>query len=121
VVERAAADAISARLEWQGASTAAPGATLQVGLALAGGPQDARGTVEIVYDQALLAVDGGPVPGRATVPFANGAAQLQLRVVGRQPGVVTPLQVGVVALDAGGLKVEVPRPAPREIAIGGTP
>lgn len=114
-----AAAPLAARLEWRGAASAAPGGTFQVGIALAEGPPDARGTIEFVYDPALFAAEGASAPGRITVPLSGGQAQLQLRVLAQQAGAVSPLQVGAVALDAGGLKIDAQRPAPRDIAIGG--
>jgi hypothetical protein len=94
---------------------------MQVGVTLAEGPPDARGTVEFVYDAALFAVEGALAPGRVTVALVGGAAELQLRVLAQKPGAVTPLQVGAIALDAGGMPIKAPPPAPREITIGGMP
>jgi len=116
-----AAASPSARLEWQGATNGAPGSILQLGLRLAEGPPDAAGTVEFVYDASLFAAEGAAIPGRITVPLSGGAAQLQLRVLAQTPGARSPVQVGAVALDAGGSRVEAARPSPREIVIGGAP
>lgn len=113
------AAALAARLEWRGATSAAPGATLQVGIAIAEGPPDARGSIEFVYDPALFAAQGASTPGRIAAPVAGGVAQVQLRVLAQQPGAVSPVQVGAVVLDAGGLAIQAQPPAPREIAIGG--
>jgi general secretion pathway protein D len=115
----AAAGGLSARLEWRGATSGAPGGAVQIGVALAEGPPDARGTIEFIYDPALFAAEGAAAPGRVTVPLAGGTAQVQLRVLAQQPGAISPVQVGAIALDAGGLPVQAPAPAPREIAIGG--
>jgi len=112
---------LAARLEWGGATNAPPGGVLQLGLRLAEGPPDAAGTVEFVYDAALFAAEGATSPGRITLPLSGGAAQLQLRVLAQTPGARSPIQVGAIALDAGGLKIDAPRPAPREIVIGGAP
>jgi general secretion pathway protein D len=106
------------RLEWRGAAGAPAGGTLQLAVALADGPPDARGSVEIVYDATVFGVDGAATPGRISVPLSGGEAQLQLRVLAQQPGAVSPVQVGAIALDAGGSRIDPQRPAPRDIAIG---
>ena len=115
--EVAAAPPLLGRLEWRGAPSAAVGGSVLVQLALAEGPPDASGSVEILYDPALFAVDGAAQPGRMTVTFSGGAAALQLRVLAKQAA-SAQFQVGAFKLSAGGQPVEAQLPAPLQVSIG---
>jgi general secretion pathway protein D len=107
--------AAAARVELKLAGSAPLGGALQVGLALADAPPDARGQAELVYDPALLAAEGAVQPGRVALPVG---AQVSLRVIAARPGATQLRLESVVLEDAAGRPIAVQAPAAAQVSLG---
>jgi general secretion pathway protein D len=104
----------AARVQLQLPESAALGGTLQVGIALADAPPDARGGAELVYDPAALAAEGAAPAGRIALPLGG---QLGLRVIALQPGTTQLRLENASFLDAAGRALPVQPHAPAQLRL----
>jgi hypothetical protein len=105
---------VAARIELQLAESAPLGGALQVGLALADAPPDARGRAELVYDPAVFAAEGAARPGRLALPLGE---RVSLRVIATTPG-ATQLRVeNAVVEDAAGRALPAQLPGAAQVRL----